>query len=266
VTRSLLEELGDKYRCTKMLHTYLPVLHHHFEARRLAVKQVIEIGVQTERSVCMWADYFPNAIIYGVDIDEECKRFESDRVKILIGDQGDAAFLRSLPGDVDIIIDDGSHIPKHVMLGVEVLFRHKLKRGGLYVVEDMLLHTKTVRGTMRKQNVGGKALGAFFTAFIDRIGYWPPKYNAPWSQLNEFPEDTDWWAANVIGISFYRFLTVIMKGHNPQDGEARYRIEHPQAAREFEREIYGREINDWSHLDSPNGSRTPRPRWNGGGA
>ena len=36
--------------------------------------------------------------------------------------------------------------------------------------------------------------------------------------------ESSWWDKNVLSISFYRYLTVIQKGANPQEGEAAVRI------------------------------------------
>jgi len=73
---------------------------------------LLEIGVKRGASVKMWDEFFPNATIIGVDINPECKKYESDRIKIRIGDQEDTQFLSKLVrefGSFDIVIDDGGH-------------------------------------------------------------------------------------------------------------------------------------------------------------
>mgnify|MGYP000120825753 FL=1 len=113
-----LDEIGFKYRPSKIQHNYLPLMDLHLSPTRLEVKKVLEIGVQTDRSVKMWEEYFPNAEIYGLDIDKSCKEYEKGRIKIIIGDQNSQACLEKLPNDFDIIIDDGSHIEKHVIFSL----------------------------------------------------------------------------------------------------------------------------------------------------
>ncbi len=66
---NILDELGEKYRPSKRTHNYLPYYWLHFRDIRLDVRKVIEIGVQTDHSIRMWEEFFPNATIYGLDID-----------------------------------------------------------------------------------------------------------------------------------------------------------------------------------------------------
>ena len=68
-----LEELGDKHRPTKRTAGYLPYYWRHFRDLREDVRNVLEIGVQSGRSLRMWEEFFPNATIYGLDIDPACR-------------------------------------------------------------------------------------------------------------------------------------------------------------------------------------------------
>ena len=90
--------------------------------------------MQTESSVKMWEEYFPNATIYGFDIDQKCTKFENGRVKIIIGDQNKLEDLKKIPGDLDVIIDDGSHVEEHVIKTFNYLFTEKLNIGGKYII------------------------------------------------------------------------------------------------------------------------------------
>ena len=56
------------------------------------MRSVLQIGVPTDRSVRMWEEFFPNAIIYGMDIDPTCKQFEGGPVRIVVENQGDKTF------------------------------------------------------------------------------------------------------------------------------------------------------------------------------
>jgi hypothetical protein len=76
--------------------------------------------------------------VYGVDIREECKVYEEESIRILIGDQGDPEFWKAVCEQVpklDIVIDDGSHVPHHQITSLEALLPH-LRPGGVYMVED----------------------------------------------------------------------------------------------------------------------------------
>ena len=62
---NVLDELGKKYMPSKRNHNYLIYYWLHFRDIRLHVRKVIEIGVQTDCSIRMWEEFFPNATIAG---------------------------------------------------------------------------------------------------------------------------------------------------------------------------------------------------------
>lgn len=208
---NLLEKLGEKYLPSKRGQNYLVYYWMHFRDIRLDVKSVLEIGVQTDRSIRMWEEFFPNAMIYGIDIDPKCKEFEGGRRKILIGDQSDSDFLHNVLSQVsepfDIIIDDGSHCVTHQLKSFDFLFPH-LSDHGIYVIED-------TGGCVGDYDL--KTVNALKT-IIDHIMYWPDGF-APgdWPFLSSFPDETKWITKNVIGIAFYRWIVFAMRGRNPQD-------------------------------------------------
>jgi hypothetical protein len=85
----------------------------------------------------MWAEYFPKAQIFGADIADK-SYLDTDRIKTFRCDQSDRASLKRLieqTGDVDIIIEDGSHVVMHQQLTLAMLKPHTK----MYWVED--LHT-----------------------------------------------------------------------------------------------------------------------------
>jgi len=206
-----LEELGAKYRPTKRRHNYLPYYWMHFRDIRFAVKNVLEIGVQTDRSIRMWEEFFPHATIHGIDIDPECSRFEGGRRRMFIGDQGDPDFLHRVVersgGAFDIVIDDGSHRVEHQLATFDFLFP-AMSDHGIYVVED----TGGCVGDPELATVRS------LTALVDSIMYWPRGFQARnWMYLSEFPPDARWIDRNVVGIAFYRWIVFIMRGRNPGD-------------------------------------------------
>lgn len=86
-------------------------------------------------SLRMWRSYFPDAEIWGIDIADKSPH-DARRIKTFQGSQVDEEFLRSVvTRSPDVIIDDGSHVPGHVVQTFNILFP-LLKSGGLYVVED----------------------------------------------------------------------------------------------------------------------------------
>jgi hypothetical protein len=208
--RNFLELLGDKWMPSKRSHDYLKHYWTHFRDIRYQVRNVCEIGVQTEKSVKMWEEFFPNATIHGFDIDPACKSFESDRIKIFIGDQSDQNSLMefvSSVGELDIVIDDGSHIPAHQIMIFNALFPI-LPHNGIYVIED----TGGCVGDYELVTVNT------LKSLIDNIFYWPNDFPASrWTELCQFAQNDGYLLKHVVGISFYRWISFIFKGDNPGD-------------------------------------------------
>jgi len=130
-----LHKLGLKYGTDKSDNGYMIIYHLCFQRIRNSVKNMLEIGIQHGGSLKAWYEYFPNAKIFGVDIDDKTQ-FDNDRIKTIKGDQADRNFLNSLPDSFDIIIDDGGHTMEQQMVSFGCLFK-KVKPGGLYVIEDL---------------------------------------------------------------------------------------------------------------------------------
>ena len=118
---------------------YIDIYEKHFEKLRLEPLNLLEIGVLNGSSLRMWKEYFPNAKIFGLDIDPSCASVQEDRIDITIGSQDDENTLLQLSnkaGYFDIVIDDGSHVNKMILTSYRFLWQH-LKSKGWYVIEDM---------------------------------------------------------------------------------------------------------------------------------
>lgn len=135
-----LNEIGLSYNSDKVSehHNYLDLYEKHLEKIRFNNNQILEIGVLNGDSIKVFNEYFENSMITGVDINDRTF-LNSDRIKILQGDQSDINFLETFVDEFyDVIIDDGSHRMDHQQITFGVLFK-KLKKGGVYIIED--LHT-----------------------------------------------------------------------------------------------------------------------------
>jgi len=207
---NFLEELGEKYGTTKRYHDYLRHYWVHFRDIRESVRNVLEIGVETDRSVRMWREFFPNAVIHGLDIDPGCKAYEQERIQITIGDQSHPAILnqclRKMSGPPEIIIDDGSHRPDHQILSMNYLFPRMAPRG-IYVIEDTGGCVEDVR--LRTVNR--------LKTLVDSVFYWPSGPNTHWTTLSKFPDSATWADRNMTGVAFYRWIVFVMRGQNPGD-------------------------------------------------
>ncbi len=125
-------------------HRYAPRYEHHLAPlvdRRL---NILEIGIggydatSGGASLSMWKHFFPRAHVHGIDLYDK-SAVNAPRISTAAVDQSDPAALVEFAerhGPFDVIIDDGSHVPAHVITSFEALFP-LLPAGGLYVVEDL---------------------------------------------------------------------------------------------------------------------------------
>lgn len=121
----------DTFKCNKPPH-YIKLYEELFTT---TPKRLLEIGVQTGRSLRMWANAFPEAEIVGLDVKSAWETIPERNVRVVLGHQTDEELLKTL-GDFDIIVDDGSHITSHQQKSFDILFP-KLNNGGFYVIEDL---------------------------------------------------------------------------------------------------------------------------------
>lgn len=144
-------------------HLYTDIYHMLFFGMRDSVKNVLEIGLGTNNesvasnmtsnglpgaSLRAWRDYFPNANIYGADIDDGVL-FEEDRVKTFYVDQTDKYSVSEMlyktgVDQFDIIIDDGLHEARAAITLLEHSY-YKLRDGGIYIIEDVMYHWQTLK-------------------------------------------------------------------------------------------------------------------------
>ncbi len=120
-------------------HDYLRHYGFLFQSFRADTFSMIEFGCLAGNSLRMWEQYFPNAEIYGIDIDESAKQHEKGRVHIVIGDatsQETYNTLNAKTGGAFIILDDASHAWGDQRRTFE-LFWDMVEPGGFYVIEDL---------------------------------------------------------------------------------------------------------------------------------
>jgi len=132
--------LAIKYGTDKWgKHNYTPAYYDLFKDSKQYVKKLLEIGVAEGAGVRMFRDFFPKAMIYGAEIDEE-RCITENRIEVFRCDQSkeeDVCKLLLKTGfDLDIVIDDGSHKPKdQVITALTIL--PLLKKESLYIIEDV---------------------------------------------------------------------------------------------------------------------------------
>jgi len=135
-----LNEIGLKYNSDKSssYHCYLEEYDNFFSKYRNKNISFLEIGILDGDSINIFNEFFEDANIVAIDIDDK-SHLKKNNINIIQGDQSDRDFLDKFNNEYfDIIIDDGSHKMSHQQISIGVLFK-KLKRGGIYIIED--LHT-----------------------------------------------------------------------------------------------------------------------------
>ncbi len=133
-----LDELSLKYDTDKGSsgHFYTKHYEKFFSNIRLNVESVLEVGIGSGASLRMWRDYFPAAMIYGVDMNANSDM--GARIQCHECEQTDCVGLREKlqHNKLEIIIDDASHDQEKTMKTLDCLWPI-LESKGWYVIEDM---------------------------------------------------------------------------------------------------------------------------------
>jgi hypothetical protein len=171
----------------------------HLERYRGRAVTLLEIGVGRGGSLRMWEEYLPHARIFGIDVREACRRYQTARARVFIGSQTDTALLHQVVtaagGALDIVIDDGGHRMDQHRVSLDYLFP-LVAPGGLYAIED--LHTAYSRqygGGLRAPN----STVEYLKSLVDSVN------SQAASPLG----------AEIEAVHFYKSLAVILKRAAP---------------------------------------------------
>lgn len=188
---------------------YFEAYDLHFLKMRKRPIKLLEIGIQNGGSLNMWKDYFQKGEIYGIDIDKKCLKYESDRIKVFIGNQIDNEFLQDFinrAGEFNIIIDDGSHQVSHQIFTFKALFPY-VREGGYYIIED--LHTSYWPAFGGKNGFHDSCI-EFLKKRIDGLNYWAPRHKrAEGARIKSAINNID---LKICSLSFYDSICFILKG------------------------------------------------------
>jgi len=134
---SSLLELAKKYNTDKeWAHNYISDFYEEaFAPYREKDITLLEVGVQNGFSMKMWRDYFPNAVLWGLDVDD-VGFADLANVNYLKANAYTDDAVNATPREVDILIDDGPH---SFDSQIDFLMRYlpKLKTSGILVIEDI---------------------------------------------------------------------------------------------------------------------------------
>lgn len=145
-------------------HNYTKLYDHLFSFFRHEKLNILEIGVgsidpnipsnmsggdlglyyKPGASIRGWREYFPNSEIYCCDIDNSILDFQDSQIHGFFLDQTNDYILNAVANEgiikdvkFDIIIDDGLHFFP-VNTNVMNFFLPKVKKGGYYIIEDII--------------------------------------------------------------------------------------------------------------------------------
>lgn len=140
-----LFDLAEKHGTNKAEYGYTPA----YEIMLAPCQRVLEIGIggpglsggpsRHAASLHMWAEFFPYAAIYGMDIRKELL-INTDRIQCEWADVMDSASLiyaaEAMGGNFDLIVDDAVHEPEPQINAMLTLLPY-LSPTGTYVIEDI---------------------------------------------------------------------------------------------------------------------------------
>lgn len=219
----------DEWPRLRFAHRY----QSHFAPLKWKKLKILAIGVggyedhtRGGEALKTWKTYFPNSMVYGIDIVDK-RYLEEDRIKIFNGDQNNEYLIQEVlaeTGELDIIIEDGSSANEHHIKAFHTFFP-ALKDGGIYAAEN--IHhsywpslkdgkwSNLAKDSIELQNwinVGGsldlndpKTVMNMFKRLVDGLNYEEflnPKYTP------------SYFDKHIVSMHFYHNLVILYKGIN----------------------------------------------------
>jgi hypothetical protein len=163
---NLLDDLCVKFPCDKgglpnknyykhYPHNYSEIYNQILFGKRLNFRKILEIGVGSNNSqffhnmgrkytpgnsLRVWREYFPNANIFGADIDKSIL-FKEDRINTFFVDQMNRDSIKNMydlinEDSFNVIIDDGYHFFEANINLFESSINY-LSNDGYYFIEDI---------------------------------------------------------------------------------------------------------------------------------
>ena len=165
-------------------HCYHEAYSHIFFKR--TVRSFLEIGLFLSDHVPTtdlhaWADVFPDAKIYGADRKKHLL-FNTEKISTFYVDQDSKESLeelkKNLPGKVDAILDDASHMFDKSINTFESMYE-TVADGGVYMIEDILVnrtgadwekHAQGAEQLIDYFSKSGLDYELFYTSATHRVG------------------------------------------------------------------------------------------------
>ena len=177
----------------------------------LGCNQMLKNGNKSA-SVELWRRLLPpGAAIFEADFKQDCvdkinrERLLGSGVLALHGDQSDDTTLRrwvrETGGDFDVVVDDGSHVNRHILLTFRALWPH-VRAGGLYFMEDLHVGRRKSYDQTGGHGVVSEVLQAWQHQLLTG-----ERFDAAWAGVRALPD-----AAAFVGCS-HRICVVMKDAH-----------------------------------------------------
>ena len=136
-----LDELALKYGADKASnqHGYMRMYEKLFKT--IDIKSLLEIGLLSGKSMRTWREYLPEVKLYSMELPAD-KRENPDYngedisgLTVFVGNSTKEEAWKEVPYNLDVIIDDGSHLEDDQLMTFLLGFKHVASHG-LYFIED----------------------------------------------------------------------------------------------------------------------------------
>lgn len=184
---------------------------------------ILEAGVRAGASLAMWSEYFPFGRVVGIDKDLSTfitsgyhllgnhGAFRQNNVRVVQANASDVSVLDALKGMgmrlehgwADVIVDDANHWARDQIARFEILFPDILRRGGVYIIEDVHIQVPyTHDGTRVRDYFANLSAAAYLTQEEILVGA---------HQLAARRNTSKDWRHQVESVTFMRDLVAIAK-------------------------------------------------------
>jgi cephalosporin hydroxylase len=142
---SLLELVDNSSTDKNTYHSYLSLYQQLLESKRETAKNVLEIGIYNGGSIKLWSDFFINATVYGLDINNLDNVWvdikNNDRIVLYINSDAYDENLfktRFLEKGIkcDFMLDDGPHTLNSMKTFIK-LYSQIMADDGILIIEDV---------------------------------------------------------------------------------------------------------------------------------
>ena len=194
-SKNSLDDFLIYFGCDKssLVHGYDKFYSSELKNLKDTNVKILEFGIHYGASQAAMCKYFKNAEIIGVDKNPYYKKFFSKKIRSLYCDVSDKNSLKllkkHLKTEVEVIIDDASHIPSHQLKTFTEMF-NILKSGGIYVIEELDIYKSYPEAYGNLEN-NESDLRNFLYLFKDKINLKIEEYTQN-TEITKIAEKIEW--------------------------------------------------------------------------